>query len=100
MPKIKFIANAVTWWDRSAGNTYNSVRITRTEDGANIVSPMQYGYGDAYRQFALQAMAEAGWLPEKYRENPYLYERENEYPIYWTVRPGTKKECQSNGEEG
>jgi hypothetical protein len=70
--------------------------------------PYQYGYGDQYRQTALEAMAKAKWLPAKYRGRSektgcyyaYLYESENNYPIYWNECFGTKKECIAHGKEG
>jgi len=103
--KIKYIANAVKWFDKVNGNTYHSVRITRCRDGKTIAAPYQYGYGDQYRDTALQLMAENKWLPVKYRgkENSgigkwFMYERENNYPIAWTERHGLKRECVANGE--
>ena len=96
--KIKFVANAVRWFDKVNGNTYHSVNITRVGDGEKIVHPMTYGYGDAYRQSALNAMNIHAWLPEKYNEeNLYLYERENNYPIMWNVTDGLKRDCVANG---
>jgi hypothetical protein len=96
--KIQFIVNAARWRDRINGNTYHSVRITRCEDGVQIVSRMQYGYGDHYRQTALEAMDNAGWLPEGYTgDMRYIYERENEYPISWNVTDGLKRNCIANG---
>ena len=104
MPKVLFIANAARWFDRMNGNTYHSVRITRCSDGATIACPFQYGYGDSYRQTALEAMGRAGWLPAKYcgtatHGSPaFDYERENGYPINWNVTDGLKRECVRNGE--
>ncbi|KKL62234.1 hypothetical protein LCGC14_2187200 [marine sediment metagenome] len=103
--KIKFTAHAVKWFDKVNGNTYHSVRITRTRDGKQIVCQYQYGYGDQYRQTALEAMAENKWIPVKYRGNhkstginkSYLYERENNYPIEWIATDGLKRECIANG---
>lgn len=104
--KIKFIANACKWFDKVNGNTYHSVRITRTNDGAVIYCPYTYGYGDQYKQTALTAMEKAGWLPRKYRGHSqsgiptaYDYERENNYPIHWSVSSGTKRECIANGQK-
>ena len=103
--KIKFIANAVKWFDRINGNTYHSVRVTRCEDGAVIYCPFQYGYGDHYRQTALEAMVEAKWIDAKYNEREnggtklFMYERENDYPIDWNVCHGLKRECKANGEK-
>ena len=102
--KIKFVVTAKRWFDKVNGNTYHSVRCVRNKDNALIVGPMQYGYDDHYRQTALELMYKAGWLkdsvicltpPEK---NLFRYERENNYPIYWDVSDGLKRDCVRNGE--
>ena len=105
--KIKYVANAVRWFDKVNGNTYHSVNITRIEDGAKIYCPYEYGYGEHYKQTALTAMVENGWLPEEYISNVnnipagkkgyYMYERENGYPIMWNVTDGLKRDCIANG---
>ena len=105
--KIKFVCNAVRWFDKVNGNTYHSVRITKVSTGQTIVglyAPYEYGYGDQYRYTALEAMKHAKWLPVKYRgkhENGYpvygAYERENNYPIMWNVSDGLKREMIANG---
>jgi len=96
--KVKFVAHAVTWFDKVNGNTYHSVRITRTKDGAVIAGQFQYGYGDQYRYTASEEMLKAGWLPAQYKkDNAYLYERENNYPIEWIVTEGLKRDCVNNG---
>jgi hypothetical protein len=102
--KIKFVANAVRWFDKVNGNTYHSVNITNIKTGKTIYCPMTYGYSEQYRHTALEAMAKAGWLPEKYRSNQiqsensfYMYERENNYPIMWNVTDGLKRDCVANG---
>lgn len=94
----KFICHAVRWFDRVNGNTYHSVRITRFRDGATITKHWEYGYGDHYRQTALELMAENKWLPVKYRgdREQYMYEMENNYPIIWEVRDGLKREMIEN----
>lgn len=97
MRKIKFIAQAVLWFDKVNGNTYHSVRITRCRDGEAITVPFTYGYGDQYRYSALKRMAEAKWLPVKYRKSVYIYERENNHPIEWSVSDGLKRDCIANG---
>jgi len=97
--KIKFTANTARWFDSRNGNTYHSVNITRTRDGARIACPIDYGYGDSYQQTALEAMAKEKWLPVKYREksSQHMYERENNYPILWNVTDGLKRDCVANG---
>lgn len=96
--KYQYTANAVKWFDKVNGNTYHSVKITRHEDGAQIVAQFQYGYGDHYRQSALEAMDKASWLPSEYTaNNKYLFERENNYPILWICTKGLKRDCIANG---
>lgn len=96
--RVKYICVAVRWFDRVNGNTYHSVRVTRCKDEKVIAVEWQYGYGDQYRYTAIEAMLKAGWLPKKYdKDNYYLYERENGYPIYWECRDGLKREMVANG---
>ena len=95
--KIKFCCIAVKWFDKVNGNTYHSVRIIRNRDGKVIVGQFQYGYGDQYRYTAIFAMLDAKWIPAKYRQEPYMYERENNYPIDCNVRDGLKRDCVANG---
>ena len=92
---IKFSANVVKWRDKVNGNTYHSVRVTRCADGATLACPFTYGYGEHYRQTALEAMSNAGWIPGRW----VAYERENNYPILWNVSDGKKRECVANGQD-
>ncbi len=95
--KIKFTVYGVKWVDRINGNTYHSVRCVRLKDGAVVVGEYQYGYADHYKQTALEAMAKAKWLPRKYKTDPWLYERESDYPVLWHCVFGLKRECVANG---
>lgn len=97
---IKFTVIAKKWFDKVNGNTYHSVRCIRHKDNATYVGPFQYGYGEHYKQTALAMMAKANWLPDiKYRDfdKQFQYERENNYPILWTVLEGLKRDCIANG---
>ena len=95
----QYTANAVRWFDKVNGNTYHSVSIIRHKDGKLLSVPFTYGYDDHYRQSTLERMAEAKWLPVKYRDkNMYLFERENDYPILWNVSDGLKRDCIKNGQ--
>ena len=114
---IKFTVIAKKWFDRVNGNTYHSVRCVRMRDNAIVVGPFQYGYGESYKQTALYTMFDAGWFrrckrkvlatmqeSEKFKIVKYtrntiqLYDRENNYPILWTVSEGLKRDCVANGE--
>lgn len=116
---IKFTVIAKKWFDRVNGNTYHSVRCIRCRDNAVVVGTFQYGCGESYKQTALYLMAKVGWLIKSYSyteytnrkaenkkpftikvyipENAWEYERENNYPILWTVSKGLKKDCIANG---
>jgi len=107
--KIKFVANAVRWFDKVNGNTYHSVNITRVKDGKTIYCPMTYGYGEHYRQTALKAMYQVGWIDNSIytddlnykhidKESIFMFERENNYPIMWNVTDGLKRDCVKNGQ--
>jgi hypothetical protein len=97
---IKFICNAVKWFDKVNGNTYHSVKVIRCKDNKTICGKFQYGYGEHYRHTALIEMIKTKWLPKKYnQDNYYLFERENKYPIYWNVTEGLKRDCINNGKE-
>ena len=58
--KIKTIdVNAKEWFDRTYGNSYFSANITINYGMANETSffiPMQYGYGDHYKDIALKEL--------------------------------------------
>ena len=117
--QIKFIVMAVKWFDRVNGNTYHSVRCTQCRDNAIVVGAFQYGYGEHYKQTALYLMADAGWLVKEYsfaeymnrkqdNKKPYTvkvympdnsgeYERENNYPVLWSVSDGLRRDCVANG---
>jgi hypothetical protein len=103
--KIKFTCNAARFFDIH-GNTYHSVSITKVSTGESIASGpgLKYGYGDHYRQTALELMALAKWLPVKFRSNDartdnniHSYEGLNNYPISWHVTDGRKKDAIWNG---
>jgi len=97
----KFTVIAKKWFDKVNGNTYHSVRCIRHKDGKVIAAPFQYGYGDSYRQTAIQAMIEAKFIPKKYKKDGlfWAYERLNDYPIIWDVSEGLKRDCVANGIE-
>lgn len=102
--QYKFTVIAKKWFDKVNGNTYHSVRCVNHEIGELVVGSFRYGYGEHYKQTALDIMLDAGWLPEKYKRetattsnSAYLYERENNYPILWTVSAGLKRDCVANG---
>ena len=95
--KIKFSVYAIRWFDKINGNTYHSTKIIRTKDSKVIISnAMVYGYEDCYKQTALDVMLNAAWLPKAYKNNLYMYERENNYPIAWRVVDGLKLDMINN----
>ena len=96
--KKKFTVNACRWFDKVNGNTYHSVRITRHSDGKVIACKMIYGYEDHYKQTAITWMSRHKWIQDEYKGYPYLFERENNYPIIWNVSDGLKRDMVANGE--
>jgi len=94
---IKYVCNAVRWFDKINGNTYHSVRVTRCKDDAVLVGMIQYGYGEHYRQTAIEEMVKAGWIPQKYDKTTNLFDQQNNYCILWNVSDGLKRDCVSNG---
>ena len=95
--RIKFICCACRWFDKINGNTYHSVRITRTSDKATITQGLTYGYGAQYMQTALKLMLTSGWIKaENDKDKLWLWERENNYPIYWEVKDGSKRDLIQN----
>ena len=114
--QIKFTVIAKKWFDKVNGNTYHSVRCIRHKDNAVVVGRFQYGYGEHYKQTALDGMFDAGWFKNYRREvlaelnNPNktklvsyrrpalcLLEREQGYPILWVMSEGLKRDCIANG---
>jgi hypothetical protein len=114
----KFTVIARRWFDKMNGNTYHSVRCIRHKDNAVCVGPFQYGYGEHYKQTALEVMADKEWLVKPRQKMPnvkrpqvfdtipkktytykncFSYERENNYPIIWIVSDGLKRDCVENG---
>ena len=59
------------WFQRSAGNTYHSVKVWR--DGKLIVTtPRHYGYGEQYLETALAILAERGDITRhRYKNGSY-----------------------------
>ena len=105
MKRIKSLTIiAKEWFDKANGNSYFSARAFIND--AVVVLPFQYGYGDQYRQTALEAMEKEKWLPVKYRgqnengsDKAMNFERENNYQIEWIVTDGLKRDCIRNGSE-
>jgi hypothetical protein len=114
--EYKFTVIAVKWFDMVNGNTYHSVRCVRHKDGVCVFGTFRYGYGDHYKQTALDEMFDAGWFKNYKRKvlagstvsdktklvsyrRPMLclLEREQDYPILWTVSAGLKRDCIANG---
>ena len=107
--EIKFTVIAKKWFDKINGNTYHSVRCVRCKDNAIVVGYFRYGYGEHYKQTALDVMYDAGWF-KNYRqtESPkkgYKYtsasmcffELQHNYPILWVVSWELKRDCIANG---
>ena len=66
--KIKTIdVNAKEWFDRTYGNSYFSMNVTVNYGMKNATTfyvPMQYGYGDHYRDMAIKELQKRKLLPK------------------------------------
>jgi hypothetical protein len=79
------------WFDKVNGNTYHSV--TMTVGGVSVYIPMQYGYGDQWRQTAVDwLVANDIFEPQKYESGATKY-RELYDMVTWGDAPeGLKRE--------
>ena len=79
--KIKTIdIQAREWFDKTYGNSYFSMDITINYGLKNCVSyyvPMQYGYGDHYKDMAFKYLKSLGYFKND-TENWYHKTYENE----------------------
>ena len=67
---VKYIVTTQRWTDRTYGNTYHAVQITDAKTNKTIYkSGFTYGYGDQYRQTALDALIKKGKIKEADRFN-------------------------------
>lgn len=51
------------WWDKTYGNSYNSVQVTvnyKTKSEFSFSIPFQYGYGSYYIQSAVEHLIKVG----------------------------------------
>jgi len=49
------------WFDKISGNTYHSVRVFVNERNIGY-EPFKYGYGDHYKQTALELLQKEGYF--------------------------------------
>ena len=96
---IKYICEVSEWFDKTYANTYFSARLISCKNREVLFAvPLQLGYESHCKDLVLQEMENLKILPPKYRgSDRCLYERENEYPIYWSIRQTTKREALEHG---
>ena len=81
--KIKTIdVQAKEWFDRTYGNSYFSMLITinyQLKNEATIFVPMQYGYGDHFRDMAFKELQKQKYIPVQENNISYwqYYEDKN-----------------------
>jgi len=94
-----FTVIASRWFDSVNGNTYHSVHCVRHSDGAIIGSgkTLVYGYDRQYEVTALKLMHNAGWIVVTENQPAHTYERNNDYPVVWSVSDGLKRDAVANG---
>ena len=70
---IKFYVTTQRWTDRVNGNTYHAVQIENLKTGKTIFkSGFTYGYGDHYRQTAIDYLIKRKLLKASNRYNHEL----------------------------
>ena len=87
LPKIEVYGRR--WFQKTYGNTYNSVRIY-VDDKEIAYLPFNYGYGDHYRTIALEHLESIGILPEKISKIASYQLRES-YDITYHVEDVDRK---------
>lgn len=89
---MRYFITGKKWFQKTYGNTYHTISIV-DQNGLPLYESKNkvYGYGDHYKQTALEILLELGLIPEKYKDNLHLFERENNYPITWKVWDVTRK---------
>lgn len=90
------------WFQRSAGNTYNTATITlHFASGAQytIELPKAYGYGDYYMQRAADKIEDLGYMPDRIhypngaKEPAWQYFRDRSVPfLYQSVNVSRQKD--------
>ena len=92
--KIEFVVTVKKWVDRTYGNTYHSVKIEDMEGNIRVSNSCCYGYDDAYKETTLKVLHKNFLLTDVLSIRDY--ERVNNYPIYWNVSEGLKREMINN----
>jgi len=70
---IQYLVIGKRWFDKTYGNTYHTVKIRDVTTGETIIeTPMQYGYGDHYRQTAYFELVKMGLVKEEDYNNHAL----------------------------
>jgi hypothetical protein len=80
--KIRFVIHGRQWFSRNAG-CYSKGYIEDIKTGKQYETIINGG-SEFYRQESLRLLAKEKLIPYT-KENCYLYERENNYPIVWNV---------------
>lgn len=96
MYKVKTIdIQAKEWFDKSAGNSYFSARVTLNygmDNAEQIVLPFQYGYGEHYQHMAFKKLAELGFVkPESDHQAIWRYCDENKIILRYNKEERCKK---------
>ena len=93
MKTIDIIAKE--WFDKANGNSYFSMNVTidyGMETEESFFVPMQYGYGDHYRDEAFRELQERGYIPVQENKIPYWqYFRDNNITARYYKQEGCKK---------
>jgi len=85
---IKFIIEGRKWFDKINGNTYHNVEITNASDNVKLYeSGITYGYGEQWKETAMDWLIKHGLWLEKQRNDHKLLR----YSIYFNVTEVSRK---------
>ena len=80
----KVFINGRRWFQKSYGNTYNTTKtLVVYSDGTTkqFFTPMQYGYGEHYKDLAIQNLVKENILPKIREGNNWYHMDFKEYNI-------------------
>jgi len=85
---------AKEWFDKANGNSYFSMNVTvnfgmKTEQSFYV--PMQYGYGDHYRDEAFNELQKRGFIPQQKNVRDWQYYKNNGITAHYSKQENCKK---------
>ena len=80
------------WFQKTYGNTYNSVTIIDTSTGERIARlPFNYGYGDHYLTIGLEWLVSNGHIPDGDHKNGLGWSHAKSHDVTYQVEDVQRK---------